>query len=98
MTRKMLFGYNFGKLSIAIIPAVQAKAEKQDWVEIEPASLDETAFAAYRDYKAQYAKAKAARELFEQAMRDAAGIATAPAPKPAGAARQSLADYLASRR
>lgn len=47
-----------------------------DWKEIDPASLNPELKAAYDAYKAQYAKAKVARDAFEVAMNKAAGLPT----------------------
>ncbi len=91
---KMLFGYNFGKLSIAIIPLSQAKAEKSDWQEIDIDTMDDDMRLAYDSYKDAYRDMKAAREAFEASMRDAAGIADHTAKPAAAPKRQSLADYL----
>jgi hypothetical protein len=45
-----------------------------DWKEIDPSSLNTELKAAYDAYKAQYAKAKAQRDVFEAAMNKAAEL------------------------
>ena len=57
MAMKMLFGYNFGKLSVAIVPAHVKQADKGDWQEIDPASLTDELQDAYQEYKDAYALA-----------------------------------------
>lgn len=73
--RKLLFGYNFGKLSTAVIPADQAKAEKGDWLEINPDTMPTPMRKLYDDYKASASATKLAREAFESAFRRDMGIA-----------------------
>lgn len=94
MAMKMLFGYNFGKLSVAVIPAGQDKADRDDWQEIDPASLPDALGDLYQEYKDAYSLAKDAREAFEAAMRDAAGIKAPVKVAKAGAKARSLADFL----
>ena len=69
--------------SIGIGPTIEAprglamaKVARTDavWVEVDVASLPNTAQAAYADYKRIYKDMKAAREGFEQAMSDAASL------------------------
>ena len=84
MAMKMLFGYNFGKLSIAVIPASQEKADRDDWTAIDPASLPDDIADAYEEYKDCYRLMKEAKAAFEGKMRDKAGLVEAKAtPKPA---------------
>jgi hypothetical protein len=47
---------------------------KHNWKECDPATLSPELAQAYGAYKAQYAKAKAMREAFESAARDAAEL------------------------
>jgi len=72
--RTMFFGYNFGKLSLAITRG--KRPEKGDWKEINPVSLGGEIKTAYNEYKAAYKLAKEAREAFERKVRTAAGIDT----------------------
>ncbi len=95
MTMKMLFGYNFGKLSIAVIPQWQDKAERENWTAIDVASLPDDIGDAYEEYKDCYKLMKAAKATFETAMREQAGLQEAkPQAKPAKGSL-SLADFLA---
>lgn len=97
MANKMLFGYNFGKLSIAVIPAHQAKAEKGDWMDVDVTELHDDIQLAYEVYKEAYKVAKAHKAHFEALMKDHAGLEDQPKAAPKARQRQSLADYLASR-
>ncbi len=96
MANKMLFGYNFGKLSIAVIPQGQDKAERDDWTAIDVASLPDDIGDAYEEYKDCYRLMKDAKAMFEGKMRAQAGLTEAkPQAKPAKGSL-SLADFLAS--
>ena len=104
MSLKMLFGYNFGKLSLAVIPATQKTAKKEDWQDVDPATLSEELQVLHAEYKDAYAALKATperkavddtRKAFEAAMRETAGIVAAP--KAAAKGSVSLADFIASR-
>lgn len=104
MANKMLIGYNFGRLTIAVIPQEQKKADKEDWREIDPDSLPDELSALYDDYKEWYklaqetkemVAAKEAKAAFETAMREQAGLATAAKAKASNKA-VSLSDFLAS--
>lgn len=101
---KMLFGYNFGKLSIAVIPQTQKKAEKEDWAEIDPNSLEDSLQDLYLEYKDRYQAYKDspaavamrdARAAFELGMRDTAGLKASPKVAKASKGSLSLADFLA---
>ena len=96
MSMKMLFGYNFGKLSIAVIPLSQAKADKEDWQEVDLDELSPEIRKAYEEYKASYKVTKGHREYFEAVMRGMADIHTPVKAKAAKVARPSLAEYLAN--
>ena len=96
MTMKMLFGYNFGKLSIAVIPQAQDKAERGDWREIDVNSLPDDIGDAYEEYKDCYRLMKEAKARFEGKMRDQAGLQEAKATPKASKGSLSLADFLAS--
>lgn len=78
--RKLLFGYNFGKLSVAVLPADQLKADKTDWLEINPDTLTPATRKLYDAYKLQASITKSAREAFETDMRGHMGIASAIKP------------------
>ncbi len=95
MTMKMLFGYNFGKLSIAVIPQAQDKAERGDWREIDVTSLDDDIADAYEEYKDCYRLMKEAKALFEGKMRAKAGLAEPKATPKVAKGSLSLADFLA---
>ena len=96
MTMKMLFGYNFGKLSVARIPQDQDKAEREDWTAIDVASLPEDIADAYEEYKDCYRLMKVAKATFETAMREQAGLAEAKVVSKPAKGSLSLADFLAS--
>jgi hypothetical protein len=97
---KALFGYNFGRASIAIIPDSQKKASKEDWTQVDFATLPseaQVAFKAFQDYNEElkateaFKRVQAARTEYEMIMRSVLGI------KSDKLSKQSFADYLASR-
>lgn len=93
---KMLIGYNFGKLSVAIIPATQAKAEKDDWATVDPTTLPSHVQNAYKDYKDAYQVMKEAREVFEQMLREETGIVSPTKVATKGQTKPlSMADLMA---
>lgn len=95
---KLLFGYNWGKASIAIIPVRQDKADKNDWQDVDFSELDPECETAYEAYKAAYKAAKAAREQYEALMRGAIGIDSHVSQRRVAAkVRRTLAAYLAER-
>jgi TPP-dependent pyruvate/acetoin dehydrogenase alpha subunit len=94
MANKMLFGYNFGKLSIAVIPAYQDRADKEDWKQIDPNSLPEDMLAAYELYREASREAGELRKAFEDKVKAAAGFKAEAKPAPKGAV--SLASFLGS--
>ena len=95
---KLLFGYNWGKASIAIIPVRQEKADKSDWQDVDFSELDPECEAAYEAYKVAYKAAKAAREAYETLMRNAIGIDSHAEQRRAVAKpKRTLASYLAER-
>ena len=93
---KMLFGYNFGKLSVAIIPAGQAKAERGDWQEIDANTLPPAAKAKYEAYKAKYREAKGLKDEFEALLREAAGIKGETKAEKAAVPKLTLSQFIAS--
>lgn len=97
MAMKMLFGYNFGRLSIAAIPQTQAKAEKEDWIDVDVTKLDQSVADAYEVYKEARAIANDLRKEFETKFKASVGYKDTPKVKPVQPKR-SLAEYLAERR
>lgn len=89
---KMLFGYNFGKLSIAM---VEDRAEKEDWNEIDPESLSTASRVAYDAYRVQRKKAGELKAEFERIMRREAGIVSGEKTQKASKSAISLSDFLA---
>ena len=94
---KLLFGYNWGKASIAIIPVRQDKADKSDWQDVDFSELPGDCETAYEAYKAAYKAAKAAREQYEALMRGAIGVDSVRRERPVAKPKRTLADYLAER-
>ena len=101
---KMLFAYNFGKLSLAVIPDSQKKAEKSDWTEIDPETLPDDCQDLLVEYKdayhdahntPQYQAMKTAKAAFEAAMRSTGGCSTGKA-KAKSSKAVSLASFLTS--
>ena len=74
MAMKMLFGYMFGKLAVAVIPSYQDKAERDDWRKIDPATLPNEVANAYEAYREANAMAADARRDFEKLFRDTVGF------------------------
>ena len=68
MAKQMVFGYNFGKLSIAVVEAGE-KAEREDWRELDPSSLPKDIEAQYNAYVELRREANSAKQLFENALR-----------------------------
>ena len=95
MALKLLFGYNFGKLSLAAIPQDQAKADKEDWIEVHPSTLPEDIADAYEIYKEAYREMKDYRLAFEAKMRAHLGVTEQA--KPVAKPKLSLSEYLARR-
>ena len=70
---QMRFGYNFGKLSIAVVPE-GTEPTKDDWKELDPNTLPEGERNAYQAYKSHYKAMKEAKVTFENRLRNRCGL------------------------
>ena len=90
---RMFIGYNFGKLSVAVIGDGVEKPQKEDWRNIDPATLPDDVRRAYTEYKDSYAVTAEFRKDFERKLRSLGGITT-PVVRKNATRSFSLADAI----
>lgn len=93
---KLVFGYNFGKLSVAVVKSEGQTLGKGDWREIDPATMTPELQEAYGKLKEARRLAAVAKGEFEAMMTKAAGFEAKPTVAKASPKAVSLADYLAT--
>ena len=93
---KLVFGYNFGKLSVAIVKTVGQKLDKGDWTTIDPDSLSPELQQAYSELREARKLANEVRAKFEAMMTKEVGLEPEAKPEPKAKKALSLADYIAA--